>query len=277
MKELQSFLGFVNFYTKFVRNYSAYTIPLIQLLKKGRQYEWTNELEKAFKDIKDIFDENIILKFADPSRPFILTTDASDFAIAAVLSQIDEQGDEGIITFISRTLKGSECMYFTTEKEMLAIVWALSRLDTYLRGAAKIIVRTDHEALTFLKNCKFNNARLRRWNLAIQDFNLQPEYLPGRKNTVADYLSRQFHDIPEKTGDDIIIATLLLQKPSRDLIKQMKSVKELQRNDPSIKKICEELQAQSTNRYVSRDGILYKVGLGKNRIFMPEEILRFCH
>ena len=100
---------------------------------------------------------------------------------------------------------------------MLAIVWALSRLNTYIRGAPKIIVRTDHEALTFLTSCKFNNARLRRWNLAIQDFHIQPEHLPGRKNTVADYLSRQINDLPESVGkDNEIIIAALLQKPGKE-------------------------------------------------------------
>ena len=79
--------------------------------------------------------------------------------------------------------------------------------------------------------------RLRRWNLAIQDFNLQPQYLPGRKNTVADYLSRQFHDIPENTREEIVIATLLLQKPSHDLISQMKNINILQSSNPFMKKI----------------------------------------
>ena len=129
------------------------------MLQKGIKYQWSSDLERAFENIKNLFDENIILN-ADPKRPFILTTDASDYAIAAVLSQIDDVGDEGIVTFVSRTLKGSEFSYFTTEKEMLTIVWALSRLDTYLRGAIKVVVRTNHEALTFLRNCKFNNARL---------------------------------------------------------------------------------------------------------------------
>ena len=181
IRELQAFLGFVNFSTKFAKNYSAETISLIRLLKTDKKYEWTDEHEKAFNKMKNLFDENIILKYADPGHSFIFTTDASDHAIAAVLSQMNDQNEEQIVTFISRTIKGSECLYFTTEKEMLAIVWALSRLNTYVPRAPKIIVRTDHEALSFLTSCKFNNARLKRWNLAIQNFHIQPEYLPGRK------------------------------------------------------------------------------------------------
>ena len=245
------------------------------MLQKGIKYEWSSDLERAFEDIKNLFGENIILKYADPKRPFILTTDASDYAIAAELSQIDDVGDEGIVTFVSRTLKGSECSYFTTEKEMLAIVWALSRLHTYLRGAVKVVVRTDHEALTFLRNCKFNNARLRRWNLAIQDFNLQPEYLPGRKNTVADYLSRQFHDVPKSTGDEIVIATVLLQRPSREMTDQLKNKKNLQKNDPYIRNIYDRLENNEDIKkgFVMRDDLVYKVVVGRFKIIIPEEML----
>ena len=90
IRELQAFLGFVNFYAKFAKNYSAETIPLIRLLKRVKKYEWTEEHEKAFNKIKNLFDKNIILKYAHPGRSFILTTDASDHAIAAVLSQMND-------------------------------------------------------------------------------------------------------------------------------------------------------------------------------------------
>ena len=213
------------------------------MLKQGKKYEWTDEHEKAFNDIKDIFDEHIILKYVDPQRPFILTTDASNYAIAAVLSQVDDRNEEQIVTFVSRTLKGSECSYFTTEKEMLAIVWALTRLDTYLRGASKDIVRTDHEASNFLRNCKFNNARLRRLSLAIQDFCLEPVYVPGRKNAVADYLSYQIHDYLKESGreNEILIATMPVQKPSRELMNNFKNLKTLQEDDPYVNKLITEI------------------------------------
>ena len=232
VQELQSFLGFVNFYTTFIENYSFYIKPLIELLKKDKKYEWIESQQEAFEKIKSLFDDSMILTYADPKRPYILTTDASDFAISAVLSQMDDNNTEKIVCFVSRTLKGSECNYFTTEKEMLALVWGLHKLEIYLRGA-EIIVRTDHEALTFLKTCKFNNARLRRWNLAIQDFNIKPEYLPGRKNGVADYLSRLNNSITVVNTDDkcIIIASLLVKNPSRDFIKICKNLKQSQLDD----------------------------------------------
>ena len=108
VRDLQAFLDFVNFYTKLVNNYSKHTISLVKLLKKGQKYEWLDEQQKAFDDIENLYDENIILKFDDIKKPFTLTINASDFAIVAVLSQLNENNEEEVIPFISRILKCSE-------------------------------------------------------------------------------------------------------------------------------------------------------------------------
>ena len=139
---------------------------------------------------------------------------------------------------------------------MLAVVWALHRLNTYLRGAPKIIVRTYHEALTFLKNCKFNNARLRRWNLSIQDFNICPEYLPGLKNSVADYLSRSGNSQIQDESE-IVIAHLARYKPNPELVRAFQNIKELQKNDKFISGIIERLRNLNTataKRYKYHEG-----------------------
>ena len=133
-------------------------IPLLTLLKKGVDYVTDDEMKKTFQRLKLIFAENLVLKFADPSKPYILTTDGSGYAIGVMLSQLNNEGDKEVVIFILRTLKGSEIYYFTTEKEMLAVVWALNTLDTYLKGAVGIMIRTDHEALIFLRSCRHGNA-----------------------------------------------------------------------------------------------------------------------
>ena len=106
-------------------------------------------------------------------------------------SQLNNEGEEEIVIFFSRTLMGSEIYYFTTEKEMLAVVWALNKRDTDLREAVGIMTRTDHEALIFLRSCRYGNPRLRRLALAIQDYDLTLEHIPGKRNVVVDYLRRK--------------------------------------------------------------------------------------
>lgn len=108
IKQLRGFLGFINFYAKFAKNYAQETTPLLPLIRKGARCNWTEEHQEAFDRIKNLFLEVITLANPDPRKPFIVTTDASDFAIGATLSQWNNEGDEEVISFISRTLKGAE-------------------------------------------------------------------------------------------------------------------------------------------------------------------------
>jgi ribonuclease HI len=127
-----------------------------------------------------------ILIFPDFKNPFILTTNQ---AIGAVLSQ-GEIGKDKPVTFISRSLNTTEENYATNEKEILAIVWALDSLRTYLYGAKMIKILTDHQPLTFALSDRKYNAKLKRWKARIEEYNHQIIYKPGKTNLVADAISR---------------------------------------------------------------------------------------
>ena len=139
-------------------------MPLLHLIKKGTTWKWVEEMQNSLDRVKRLFCESVILYFPDPKKEYGLETDASKYALGAVLYQRNKNQEKEVITLASRTLKGPELSYFTTEKELLAIMWALQKFRTYLEGA-RIINRTDHMALTFLKTCKFVNARLTRISL----------------------------------------------------------------------------------------------------------------
>ena len=130
-----------------------------------------------------------MLNFPDLNKPFYLQTDASNFAIGAVLYQIDASGDIKIIASGSRTLRGYEVAFFTTEKELLALVWALQKYRNFLWGAS-IIHRTDHMALSFLRSCKLLNQRSTRWIMAIQDYQIKAEFCIGKEKVMADAIIR---------------------------------------------------------------------------------------
>ena len=167
--------------------------PLFELDGKSVKFKWLERHQQAFEKLKEIFIEEKILAFPDLKKPYILRTDASGFAISAILSQLDDNNKEKIVLCISRTLKGPQLNYYMTEKEMLAIVWALRKLLTYLLGA-KICVITDHKAIIFFNKCKFTNNRIMRWMLAIQDFDISFEHIKGKLNVAADVLSRNHDD-----------------------------------------------------------------------------------
>ena len=176
----------------------------------------------------------------------------------------------------SRTLKGPELSYFTTKKELLAIVWALQKFRTYLQGA-HIINRTDHMALTFLRTCKFTNARLTRSILAIQDYNITMEHCPGKENIVADLLSRQHPEKEwEKKGDIIkITINALRYECSKELENDLKNI-QLQREDMRISKVIQALEKgeEYTSRFRMNDGIVYQKTPEGDKIYVPIKTLK---
>lgn len=157
VKELKSFLGMTSYYRKFIRDYAKVGKPLTNLtrgefsrIKSSQSKKVPIELDEqalqAFNDLKAILASCEVFVFPDFSKPFHFTTDASNNAIGAVLSQVD-QGKDRPIACISRSLNRSE--EATNEKEMLAIVWALDNLRSYLYGAGSVKIYIDHQPLTF--------------------------------------------------------------------------------------------------------------------------------
>lgn len=200
LKELKSFLGLASYYRKFIKDYAKLAKPLTNITRGENAQIKANQSKKveihlddqalnAFKCLKDMLISSDILIFPNFEKPFILTTDASNYAIGAVLSQ-GEIGKERPITFISRSLNETEEGYSTIEKEMLAIIWSLDKLRTYLYGAKNIKIFTDHQPLTFALSNRNTNAKLKRWKSRIEEYGGILVYKPGRSNVVADALSR---------------------------------------------------------------------------------------
>ncbi|XP_045479182.1 uncharacterized protein LOC123684075 [Harmonia axyridis] len=192
-KEIKSFLGLIGYYRKFIENFSAIAKPLTNLLKKNQKFEWTNKCQKSFDQFKELLSKEPILQFPNFSETFILTTDASNDAIGAILSQ-GTIGKDLPISYFSKTLNKAERNYSTTEKELLAIVEACKHFRPYLYGQ-KFIICTDHKPLVWLKNCKEPSSRLVRWRLKLMDYDYEIVYKKGKLNQNADALSRI---IPEK-------------------------------------------------------------------------------
>ncbi len=130
-----------------------------------------------------------VLKVADPEQPFILQTDASKVGFGAVLSQEDENGEEHPVTYASQKLVPWERNYSVLEKECLAVVWALSYFNVYLKGQ-NVTVQTDHQPLAWLLKMKNANQRLIRWTLALQPYRLTLRHRKGSDNENTDGLSR---------------------------------------------------------------------------------------
>ena len=190
VKELQSFLGIINYYRRFIKDLAKIASPLYQLTKKGREYTWTNECQSAFDTLRQALISEPIMRAPDMSKPFILITDASKTGLGAVLSQVNElDGRDHAISYISRTLTAAERNYSVTQLECLAVVWAVRTFRPYIHGQ-KFTIITDHSALRWLFGQPNPSGRLARWIESMMEHNYTVEYRRGTANGNADALSR---------------------------------------------------------------------------------------
>lgn len=189
-KSIKSFLGLVGYYRKFIKDFAQVAKPLTLLLKNDVLFNWGIEQENSFEKFKNILISEPLLKYPDFNQEFVLTTDASNFALGAVLSQ-GPIGNDLPIAYASRTLNNSEQNYSTTEKELLAIVWSVKHFRPYLYGR-KFTIVTDHKPLTWLFNCKDPGSKLVRWRLKLAEYDYKIIHKPGKINSNADALSRPY-------------------------------------------------------------------------------------
>ena len=190
-KNVRAFLGLVGYYRRFVPDFASIATPLTNLTKKRypEKVVWDDACEGAFQKLKAALVAKPVLKVADPTEPFVLQTDASNFGLGAVLSQNGDDGCEHPVAYASRKLLPREVNYAVVEKECLAIVWALKFFHVYLYGQ-EFAIETDHKPLSWLDRMKSTNARLTRWSLQIQPYRFEMRYRKGTDNGNADGLSR---------------------------------------------------------------------------------------
>nr|CAN76511.1 hypothetical protein VITISV_022253 [Vitis vinifera] len=188
VKGVRQFLGHAGFYRRFIKGFSSLSKPLCELLAKDAKFIWDERCQNSFDQLKKFLTTTPIVRAPNWQLPFELMCDASDFAIGAVLGQ-REDGKPYVIYYASKTLNEAQRNYTTTEKELLAVVFALDKFHAYLVGSF-IIVFTDHSALKYLLTKQDAKTRLIRWILLLQEFDLQIKDKKGVENVVAYHLSR---------------------------------------------------------------------------------------
>ncbi|KAI2661157.1 Transposon Tf2-6 polyprotein [Labeo rohita] len=216
VKELQRFLGFANFYRRFIKGYSQITSVLTSLLKGAKKtITWTSAAQTVFTQLKSAFCTAPVLKHPDPNSPFIVEVDAATTGVGATLSQW--HGDPPILhpcAYFSRKLSSAEQNYDVGNRELLAIKLALEEWRHWLEGAQfPFTVITDHKNLQYLQGAKRVNPRQARWALFFTRFDFHISYRPGTKNTKADALSRLHQPDPISDEPETILPQSVFLAP----------------------------------------------------------------
>ncbi|XP_052723860.1 uncharacterized protein LOC128193792 [Vigna angularis] len=192
VKGIRSFLGHAGFYRRFIKDFSKIAKSLCSLLVKDTPFVLDKECLTAFKVLKDKLISAPVIIGPNWEQEFELMCDASDYAIGAVLGQRRGKVFHSIY-YASKVLNGAQLNYATTEKEFLAIVYALEKFRPYLIGS-KVIIYTDHAAIKYLLTKPDSKPRLIRWVLMLQEFDLEIRDKKGSENVIADHLSRLVND-----------------------------------------------------------------------------------
>ncbi|CAN6579294.1 unnamed protein product [Malus baccata var. baccata] len=252
---------------RFIKDFLKIAQPLCRLLQKEVAFEFTKECTASFNQLKELLTTAPIIVPPDWSLPFELMCDASDYALGAVLGQRKDKKPH-VIYYASRTLNDAQLNYSTTEKELLAVVFALDKFRSYLIGT-KIIVFTDHAALKYLLTKKEAKPRLIRWMLLLQEFDIEIRDKKGSENVVADHLSRMVQEedvvpIIETFPDEQLMSVKVSEPWYADLVNYLVS-----KHVPSelLKHQCDKLKKEA-RFYVWDDPYLWK--------YCPDQVIRRC-
>lgn len=282
-KQVQSFLGMINYYRTFIPTIARKAEPLYNLTANNTKFIWDSVCQKAFEELKMDLCKATLQAYPDFSKEFYVICDASLAGIGSAVYQLKDPQTPMPISFNSRTLSASEKNYTITELELLAIIHGLKKNSHFLIGH-KVIVLTDHIAATFMRVRDVYPARIIRWLYYFEKFDIEMIHIAGAKNQVADALSRFHRTIfgeneADFAGSREISMNLAEEENPSELMKAIQNLPTLQSKDPTLQK----LQTQGSEK-ISKDenGIYWLINRhGEPKIFTPEiirsKLLAFYH
>ncbi len=199
---VRAFVGFANYYRRFIHGFSTLVTPLTELTKKGTPFKWGVEAQRAFEKLKVMFVTAPILAQFDPEKETILEADSSGWNVGGVLSQYDEKGELHPCAYFSKKNSPAECNYEIHDKELLAIIRCLEEWDAELRSVKDFTVLTDHKNLEYFMKIRQLTERQVRWSLILSRYKFKLIFRPGKLAGKPDALSRREQDIPKDASDE---------------------------------------------------------------------------
>ena len=177
-----------NFYRRHIDHFADIAFELTELTKEAKSFKFQDRHIQAFIKLKQALCNAAILKSPEPGKDFIIRTDASDYAVGACLSQVQE-GEEVPLAFASAKFTDVQKRWATIEKEAYGVIFALSKFD-YLVFGSHIVIHSDHNPLKYVKDCASRSSKLTRWALTLARYSLEIRHIKGSNNVAADCLSR---------------------------------------------------------------------------------------
>ena len=241
VQELRSFLGLVNYYGKFIQNMSTPAHPLNNLLRHSTPWNWSQECETAFQQLKQKLASADVLVHYDPNLPLRLACDASAYGVGAVISHVFPSGDEQPIAYASRTLTPSEKNYAQIEKEALGLVFGVKKFHQFLYGR-KFTLVTDHKPLTTVLNPRkglptLAAVRMQRWALLLSAYQYDIEFRSTSEHANADSFSRLPIPTANKGEGSAIVASTFNINQIDVLPLGTKQLKQATDSDPVLSKV----------------------------------------
>jgi hypothetical protein len=204
VKGVRGFLGFANFYRRFIKGYSDLVRPLTELTHKSQRFVWSTDADQAFRKLKTIFVSAPALAQFDYDKETRIETDSSGWCIGGTLQQPDNNGLWTPCAFFSKKNNPAECNYEIYDKEMLAIIRCLNEWDAELRGVKSFEIHTDHKNLEYFMTVRKLTERQMRWSLILSRYKFLIVHVSGKNNERADALSRRDQDMPSNATDERI-------------------------------------------------------------------------
>ena len=286
-KEVQSFLGFVNFYRRFIKDFSHIGRPLFDLTKQNTPWTWGEEQKVSFRELKDRVTTTPILIAPNDEKPYRVEADSSDFATGAILSQQGEDEKWHPIAFYSKSLSPVERNYEIHDKELLAIIRALEEWRHLLEGAKHPFeVWTDHKNLEYFRTSRKLNRRQARWSLYLASFDYTLHHKPGRSMGKADALSRRpDHGSGGDDNDNIVLLKpevfairvlggVTLSGEEEAILEEIKELMKSGNMEESVVKAAEELKRGRANTANTLRGSEWSQDAGlmyfRDRLYVPE-------
>ncbi|THC87035.1 hypothetical protein EYZ11_013518 [Aspergillus tanneri] len=201
-KGVRLFLGFANFYRRFIKDFSKIVSPLTELTKKDTRFQWTEAADDAFQLLKKLFTTAPVLMQFDPERETVVEVDSSGWSMGGVLSQYDDNRLLCPCAYFLKKNTPAECNYKIYNKELLAIIRCLEEWESELISLRQFRIITDYRNLEYFTTQRRLTERQMRWAHLLSRYNFVISYCPGSQNARSDALSRREQDLPRDTDDE---------------------------------------------------------------------------